>query len=391
MGREDVDSGQERVVETLSSGPRVYGMAKPKKLSFKQPLVEIIGGQAQGVFDRLSLCVDLGPVEVHSSVKQKSNKETFLVSSLRDNNVNQVESNKGEAFLSSSDEELVQDSVEVERNFVPIMHKNLLRNSDSLEEEEEEEEELEHNIRMTDYSSDVVVGDSEEETVGEVEEVENCVGSFVGDGEEGVVVVNSAGRIVGDSEEELVRVTIVVKRKHGKSRVKSGKEAIRSKHVSSKIRKCKHRLKMRNSKSLGVELFQLVAVEVERKRGVALDEIRKASKKQCWWEAPIDELGSCELEQLRIALEEPEKKPTSIASSLFIQYVTSSQIPSRQLLSLPSTKSTLATFSTPLTSSNSTQSMPDNFESFALAAAILLCLSDGLSQVLVLPFQPLSS
>ncbi|KAK1587626.1 hypothetical protein Q3G72_014967 [Acer saccharum] len=238
-GVEVVDNGQERVVETLSSGPRVYGMAKPKKVSFKQPLVEIIRGQAYGSFDRLSLCVDLGPVEVYSSGKQKSNKETFLASSLRVSNVNRVKSNEGEAFLSSSDEELVQDSVEVERNFVLFMPKNLLMNSDSLEEEEG----LEHDRRM-DFSSEV--------DVSEVEEVENYAGSVAGDGEDEVVVVNSAGRIAGDSEEELVRATIAVERKPGKSKVKVGNEAIHSKHISSKIRKCKHRLKIRNSKSLGV-------------------------------------------------------------------------------------------------------------------------------------------
>ncbi|KAK0603000.1 hypothetical protein LWI29_000350 [Acer saccharum] len=179
------------------------------------------------------------PVEVYSSGKQKSNKETFLASSLRVSNVNRVKSNEGEAFLSSSDEELVQDSVEVKRNFVLFMPKNLLMNSDSLEEEEG----LEHDRRM-DFSSQV--------DVSEVEEVENCAGSVTGDGEDEVVVVNSAGRIAGDSEEELVRATIAVERKPGKSKVKVGNEAIHSKHVSSKIRKCKHRLKIRNSKCLGV-------------------------------------------------------------------------------------------------------------------------------------------
>lgn len=48
-------------------------------------------------------------------------------------------------------------------------------------------------------------------------------------------------------------------------------------------------------------------LEAERKRGEALDEMRRASQRQRWWEAPIDELGLCELEQLGGSIEDLKK------------------------------------------------------------------------------------
>ncbi|KAH7575452.1 hypothetical protein JRO89_XS02G0115400 [Xanthoceras sorbifolium] len=60
-----------------------------------------------------------------------------------------------------------------------------------------------------------------------------------------------------------------------------------------------------NIRELNMELTQVVnELELERKRGKVLDEMRKASRKQCWWEAPIDELGLYELHQLRMAMED---------------------------------------------------------------------------------------
>ncbi|KAL5772380.1 hypothetical protein ACOSQ2_012304 [Xanthoceras sorbifolium] len=32
-------------------------------------------------------------------------------------------------------------------------------------------------------------------------------------------------------------------------------------------------------------------LEAEKKRGEELTQMRKASQRQCWWEAPIDELN----------------------------------------------------------------------------------------------------
>ncbi|KAL5857612.1 hypothetical protein ACOSQ3_005070 [Xanthoceras sorbifolium] len=50
-------------------------------------------------------------------------------------------------------------------------------------------------------------------------------------------------------------------------------------------------------------------LELERKRGQVLDEMRKASRKQCWWEGPIDELGLYELHQLRMILVDQSTNP----------------------------------------------------------------------------------
>ncbi|KAK1580940.1 hypothetical protein Q3G72_001508 [Acer saccharum] len=189
--------------------------------------------------------VEKGPVEVHETGKQ-------------------VEPSEGEVFLSNSNEELVQDSGEVEQNSDPNAPKNSLLRFDSLVEEEER---LGQDRRM-DSSSKVVES--------EVEEDENCIGSVADDGADEVVVAKSADRIAGDSEEEYVRATIVVEKKHGKSKVKAGKEAIRSKHISSKIGKGKHRAKLRNSKSLGVELLQSAAAgRFKRKTAVIEKEVAK--------------------------------------------------------------------------------------------------------------------
>ncbi|KAK3193146.1 hypothetical protein Dsin_024456 [Dipteronia sinensis] len=69
-----------------------------------------------------------------------------------------------------------------------------------------------------------------------------------------------------------------------------------------------------------MELTQVLnQVEVERKRGEALDEMRKASRKQCWWEAPIDELGSGEPEQLSKSLEELKKKVAEQVNKILVE------------------------------------------------------------------------
>ncbi|KAK3228998.1 hypothetical protein Dsin_000879 [Dipteronia sinensis] len=75
-----------------------------------------------------------------------------------------------------------------------------------------------------------------------------------------------------------------------------------------------------NIHELNMELTQVLSqLEVERKRGEALDKMRKASRKQCWWESPIAELGSRELEQLRMALEELKKKVAEQANKIFVE------------------------------------------------------------------------
>ncbi|KAK0593272.1 hypothetical protein LWI29_033974 [Acer saccharum] len=75
-----------------------------------------------------------------------------------------------------------------------------------------------------------------------------------------------------------------------------------------------------NIHKLNIELTNVLKqLEDERKRAEALDEMRKASRKQCWWESPIAELGSCELEQLRMALEELKKKVAEQANKILVQ------------------------------------------------------------------------
>ncbi|KAK9287503.1 hypothetical protein L1049_015924 [Liquidambar formosana] len=50
-----------------------------------------------------------------------------------------------------------------------------------------------------------------------------------------------------------------------------------------------------------------------------LNQMRKASQIQCWWEAPIDELGMHELEQLRVSMEELKKSVAIQADKLSIK------------------------------------------------------------------------
>ncbi|KAK1571040.1 hypothetical protein Q3G72_010936 [Acer saccharum] len=75
-----------------------------------------------------------------------------------------------------------------------------------------------------------------------------------------------------------------------------------------------------NIHKLNIELTNVLKqLEDERNRAEALDEMRKASRKQCWWESPIAELGSCELEQLRMALEELKKKVAEQANKILVE------------------------------------------------------------------------
>ncbi|GMI97429.1 AGAMOUS-like 62 [Hibiscus trionum] len=58
-----------------------------------------------------------------------------------------------------------------------------------------------------------------------------------------------------------------------------------------------------NIRELNAHLAQLdEMLEVEKRNGEALDEVREAGRRQWWWQAPIGELGSNELQQLRNAL-----------------------------------------------------------------------------------------
>ncbi|XP_022762554.1 agamous-like MADS-box protein AGL62 [Durio zibethinus] len=76
-----------------------------------------------------------------------------------------------------------------------------------------------------------------------------------------------------------------------------------------------------NIHELNIQLTQLLEhLEIEKRRGEAVDKIRKASQKnQCWWQAPINELGLDELEQLRIALEELKKNVAKQANKALVE------------------------------------------------------------------------
>ncbi|KAI3701032.1 hypothetical protein L2E82_45675 [Cichorium intybus] len=60
-------------------------------------------------------------------------------------------------------------------------------------------------------------------------------------------------------------------------------------------------------------------LEAERKRSETLDEMRKASQSQFWWEAPIEDLNLHELQQLKDSMEELKKTVTLQANKLLIE------------------------------------------------------------------------
>ncbi|MBA0558165.1 hypothetical protein Golob_015195 [Gossypium lobatum] len=60
-----------------------------------------------------------------------------------------------------------------------------------------------------------------------------------------------------------------------------------------------------NIRELNAQITNLLEMlEGEKRKGQALDDVREAGRRQCWWQAPIHELGLSELQQLRNALEE---------------------------------------------------------------------------------------
>ncbi|XP_030941719.1 agamous-like MADS-box protein AGL62 [Quercus lobata] len=69
-----------------------------------------------------------------------------------------------------------------------------------------------------------------------------------------------------------------------------------------------------------VQLTQLTnQLEAEKKRGEALNRMRKAGQAEHWWEAPIEGLGLQQLEQLKGSLEELKKNVAKQADRLLIQ------------------------------------------------------------------------
>ncbi|XP_071734587.1 agamous-like MADS-box protein AGL61 [Rutidosis leptorrhynchoides] len=60
-------------------------------------------------------------------------------------------------------------------------------------------------------------------------------------------------------------------------------------------------------------------LETEKKKSETLDEMRKASRSQFWWEAPIEELNLHELEQLKDSMDELKKTISTQANKLLAE------------------------------------------------------------------------
>ncbi|KAK9266469.1 hypothetical protein L1049_001533 [Liquidambar formosana] len=73
-------------------------------------------------------------------------------------------------------------------------------------------------------------------------------------------------------------------------------------------------------RELNVQLTTVLSqLEAEKKRGEVLNQMRKASQTQCWWEAPIDTLGLQQIEQLRVSLEELKKNAAKQVDKLLME------------------------------------------------------------------------
>ncbi|XP_059446353.1 agamous-like MADS-box protein AGL62 [Corylus avellana] len=73
-------------------------------------------------------------------------------------------------------------------------------------------------------------------------------------------------------------------------------------------------------RELNVQLTQVMnQLEAEKKHGEELNRMQKANHGQCWWEAPIEELGLPQLEQLKVSLQELQKNVGKQADRLLIQ------------------------------------------------------------------------
>ncbi|KAK6945932.1 Transcription factor, MADS-box [Dillenia turbinata] len=80
-----------------------------------------------------------------------------------------------------------------------------------------------------------------------------------------------------------------------------------------------------NVRELNMQLTQLQnQLEAEKKRGEALEEARKASQSERWWEAPIEELSVEQLEQLHASLQELRKNVGKQAEKLMIESMSAS-------------------------------------------------------------------
>ncbi|XVF68178.1 hypothetical protein PTKIN_Ptkin10aG0183400 [Pterospermum kingtungense] len=70
---------------------------------------------------------------------------------------------------------------------------------------------------------------------------------------------------------------------------------------------------------LNMQLTQAMSqLEVEKRRGEELNQMRRAGQNQNWWEAPIEELSLPQLQQLKSALEELKKNLARQAENLLL-------------------------------------------------------------------------
>lgn len=73
-------------------------------------------------------------------------------------------------------------------------------------------------------------------------------------------------------------------------------------------------------RELNMQLTQVTnQLEAEKKRGEELKRMRQASQGQCWWEAPIEQLGLPQLEQLKLSLEGLKRNVAKQSDRLLFQ------------------------------------------------------------------------
>lgn len=83
-----------------------------------------------------------------------------------------------------------------------------------------------------------------------------------------------------------------------------------------------------NVRDLNMQLTQILGqLEIERKRGEELDQVRKARQKQFWWENPVEELGIHELHQLMVSLEDLKKNVGKMGSKILMEHTSFSNNP----------------------------------------------------------------
>lgn len=81
-----------------------------------------------------------------------------------------------------------------------------------------------------------------------------------------------------------------------------------------------------NVRELNAELTQVMnQLEVEKKRGDELNQMKKASQAHCWWEGPFEGMETSQLEQLKNSLEDLKKNVAKQADRVLIQNTNPSQ------------------------------------------------------------------